>query len=280
MSGDISHQILSQINRQIQIKNRSVILFMDNAGCHPHDLTDKYSNIKIIWLPPNTTSKLQPLDLGTIKNFKTHYRKFLLRYVLSKIDECEKASAIANCVNVLLAIRWVAQAWDQVKEDTICKCFRRAEILSEIGVVTCRYEGDPFADLEEDDACNMEDEIQTLCDQVMGGEQQCPVAEFIGGDDDLSFYFEPNDQNWDAELFSSMFPSSDDRDHESEDEDIYDQQPEPKLKCLREAIDCLENVQYFLRYHSHPCDLSSAIISLAAIQTKSLTQTSMTDYFQ
>ena len=107
---------------------------MDNAGCHPHDLTDKYSNIKIIWLPPNTTSKLQPLDLGIIKNFKTHYRKFLLRYVLSKIDECEKASEIANCVNVLLAIRWIAQAWDQ---DTICKCFRRAGILSEIGVVTC-----------------------------------------------------------------------------------------------------------------------------------------------
>ena len=81
-----------------------------------------------------------------------------------------------------------------------------------------------------------------------------------------------------------MFPSSDDRDHESED--IYNQQPEPKLKCLCEAIDCLENIQYFLRYHSHPCDLSSAITSLAAIQTKSLTQTSMSmtdtfgNYFQ
>ena len=77
---------------------------MDNSGCHPHELTDKHSNIKIIWLPPNTTSKLQPRDLGIIKNFKVQYRKKLLRYVLSKIDECNHGSEVANSVDVLIAI--------------------------------------------------------------------------------------------------------------------------------------------------------------------------------
>ena len=60
---------------------------MDNSGCHPEVLAGKFSNIEICFLPANTTSKLQPLDLGVIQNFKVHYRYLFLRYVLSKIDE-------------------------------------------------------------------------------------------------------------------------------------------------------------------------------------------------
>ena len=92
MTGNILDQILTKINVQLKMKSRTIILMMDNAGCHPHDL--EYSNIKIIWLPPNTTSKLQPPDLGIIQNFEVHYRKRLLRYVLSRIDECQLGSAV------------------------------------------------------------------------------------------------------------------------------------------------------------------------------------------
>ena len=62
---------------------------MDNAGCHPPEIKDGYSNIKVVFLPANTTSRHQPLDLGIIKNFKVHYRKlFFGMYVVAKIDEC------------------------------------------------------------------------------------------------------------------------------------------------------------------------------------------------
>ena len=68
MTGDILHKILSDFNHKMIQQKRSVLLFMDNAGCHPHDIEGKYNNIKIVFLPPNTTSKLQPLDLGVIQN--------------------------------------------------------------------------------------------------------------------------------------------------------------------------------------------------------------------
>ena len=81
------------------------------------------------FLPPNTTSKLQPLDLGIIQNFKVHYRTLLLRFVLSQIDVCDKASEVAKSVSILHSIRWAAQAWDAVSAETIRRCFRKAGIL-------------------------------------------------------------------------------------------------------------------------------------------------------
>lgn len=56
-------------------ENRKIIMFLDNAASHPND---EYSNIKLAFLPPNTTSVLQPLDAGIIQAFKLSYRKLLL----------------------------------------------------------------------------------------------------------------------------------------------------------------------------------------------------------
>ena len=74
---------------------------MDNAGCHPENIKDKYSNIQVKLLPPNTTSVVQPLDLRIIKCFKMHYRKLFLTYmyVLSKIEECTSAAEIIKAVD-------------------------------------------------------------------------------------------------------------------------------------------------------------------------------------
>ena len=148
MTGD---SYFDQLNRHLSSSNHKILLFMDNAGCHPDDLSGKFSNINICFLPANTTSTLQPLDLGVIQNFKVHYRQYILRDVLSKIDECDSASDVVKSVNILVAIRWVAIAWSQVTAETIMKCFRKAGILDrELDAVSRGIEDDSDPFLEAD----------------------------------------------------------------------------------------------------------------------------------
>ena len=60
--------VLTKLNRRLSRDNQSILLMIDNASCHPDALDGKFSNIKICFLPANTTSKLQPLDLKILRS--------------------------------------------------------------------------------------------------------------------------------------------------------------------------------------------------------------------
>ena len=194
MSSEILDKVLSAFNQKMKGKDRSILLLMDNAGCHPEYLKDKYSNIKIVFLPPNTTSKLQPLDLGIIQNLKVHYCHLLLRFVLAKIEECSTASDVVKSVNLIMALRWVAHAWNTVNSDTISRCFRKAGVLdSGLGVVNrgMEEEVDPFDDLDADH------QVQDLISRTMPAEDRCTVEEYINGEDCVPVCSEFDKDTWD-----------------------------------------------------------------------------------
>ena len=173
MTGDILNAILSAFNRKMVQQKRSVLLFMDNAGCHPEDVKDKFSNVKIVFFPPNTMSKLQPLDLGVIQNFKVHYRRLLLHYVLAQIDSCVSVSELAGSINILTAIQWISQAWKEVKTDTISKCFRKGGILTgSFDVRTLSEDVDPFQDVDS------QVDLEKLISRTMGTSEHCSVETY------------------------------------------------------------------------------------------------------
>ena len=78
-----------------------------------------------MFLPKSTTSRLQPLDVGIIRNFKLKYRKKLLKFVISRISDNVKATDIIQEVDVLKAISWIKSAWGEVSEETIVNCFKK-----------------------------------------------------------------------------------------------------------------------------------------------------------
>lgn len=55
-----------------------IFLLIDNAPGHP---VLEHPNVKVIFLPPNTTALIQPLDQGIIATFKTYYIKRSFQYI-------------------------------------------------------------------------------------------------------------------------------------------------------------------------------------------------------
>ena len=113
---------LEKVNNNMKNQGRKILLFLDNCSSHP-DV--EFSNVKLSFLPANTTSRLQPCDAGIIQAVKLHYRKKLVRHVLFYMDEIATASELVKTVNVLDAIMWVNSAWDVLQPETIEKCFAK-----------------------------------------------------------------------------------------------------------------------------------------------------------
>ncbi|CAF1116814.1 unnamed protein product [Rotaria magnacalcarata] len=83
---------LSNLNILMEKQKTKIILFLDNAPCHPVDI--ELSNIKLQYFPPNTTSKLQPLDQGIIHVFKIHYRKYLVKHIIARSATAQTSNDI------------------------------------------------------------------------------------------------------------------------------------------------------------------------------------------
>ena len=154
--------VLERQNSKLAKENRKVLLFIDNATCHPATLEGKYSNINIKFLPKNTTSRLQMLDAGIIQSFKVKYRKKLVKHVVSRIDEDKSASDIIKEVDVLVALRWVVQAWSEVSDETIRKCFKRCGIVEEV----MHVDG---GEMEENDS-EFDSLVKELCAEASASE--------------------------------------------------------------------------------------------------------------
>ncbi|UYV79516.1 TIGD1 [Cordylochernes scorpioides] len=74
-----------------------VLLLIDNAPGHPQDL--EYENVKVKFLPKNTTSLLQPLDQGIISTFKDLYIKRAFTYILEQMENNESLTVISAWKN-------------------------------------------------------------------------------------------------------------------------------------------------------------------------------------
>ena len=51
-----------------------ILLLLDNCPGHP-DLNHIDPNVQVVFLPPNTTSIIQPMDQGVIATLKAFYRR-------------------------------------------------------------------------------------------------------------------------------------------------------------------------------------------------------------
>ena len=105
----------------MKIQGCNVILFLDNDISPKIDLF----NMKLLYLPPNTTSVSKPMDQSLIYILKSFYRKFVLQSLLAKISTCTNINELDKQINVLDAVNWTNQAKKNVLPETV-KCFIKA----------------------------------------------------------------------------------------------------------------------------------------------------------
>ena len=118
MVSDLFSSWLLKLDKRFQHEHRRVAMVLDNCPAHPK-IQEALKAVKLVFLPPNTTSKLQPCDQGIIQNLKVHYRKFLLIRMISAIDA--KEEFLPNLLDSLYILRL---AWDNVRPETIQNCFK------------------------------------------------------------------------------------------------------------------------------------------------------------
>ncbi|XP_045132195.1 tigger transposable element-derived protein 1-like [Portunus trituberculatus] len=95
-----------------------VLLVLDNAPGHPAHLGDFNPNVKVVYLPPNTTALLQPMDQGVIASFKAYYLRRTIAMAL-QATETKKNLTLKDfwkSYNILDAVKNIADSWEEVKQ--------------------------------------------------------------------------------------------------------------------------------------------------------------------
>lgn len=113
-----------------QLKTRKILLLIDN--CPAHNPLPMLKNIKVVFLPANTTSIMQPCDQGIIRTFKAYYRKKMRARVLEGIDNNNfNANEIAKKISLLDALHLADESWNEVTKTTIQNCFKKGGFSNE-----------------------------------------------------------------------------------------------------------------------------------------------------
>ncbi|XP_055766968.1 uncharacterized protein LOC129842432 [Salvelinus fontinalis] len=105
--------------------NFKVLLLLDNAGGHGNDLA--YDGVQIEFLPPNTTSLIQPMDQGVIRAFKALYTRNTLQHLVDAMDSDQDFSlkdywrgyTIASC------LQNIQRAIQEMKTETLKACWKK-----------------------------------------------------------------------------------------------------------------------------------------------------------
>ncbi|GET51664.1 CENP-B homolog protein 2-like [Rhizophagus irregularis DAOM 181602=DAOM 197198] len=133
----------------------------NNARCHESENINSLSNVKVHFLPPNTTSFLQPLDQGIIYSLKAQYRKLLCQNRIQAYVFYEEGDPIPPPIDIFDSINLIADAWKKVSKKTILNSWAKAGILPNNNMEDSECSDN--SDYEED---NIGHELQSLIDEL------------------------------------------------------------------------------------------------------------------
>jgi hypothetical protein len=125
MTREIWTKIINWFDKMMVEQGRNVVMFVDNATCHRLESQIEPRNTTIRFLPVNTTSVIQPLDMGIIRSFKAKYLDMITRKRLALMEENTESRSIENAIDVKVAMVLGKEALSLVTSTTIRNCFKK-----------------------------------------------------------------------------------------------------------------------------------------------------------
>ena len=88
MTSALFTEWVQEHDRKFKAYKFKILIVIDNCPTHPH--IDGLRAVKMVFLPPNTTSRTQPMDQGITANLKHHFRSILVKQFISAIHKHER----------------------------------------------------------------------------------------------------------------------------------------------------------------------------------------------
>lgn len=119
------HEVTKYLNeKNLDFK---VLLILDDSACHTEHLQFAHPNVEVLFIPPNTSSQLQPLQNGIMHIFKAHYTRYTFQHILTAIKQnydTEHIAKIWDEYNIADCIRNIKQSLDEMKPVRIRACWK------------------------------------------------------------------------------------------------------------------------------------------------------------
>ena len=144
MDSTLFEEWVHELDVKFQKENRKIALIIDNCPAHPTIID--LSNVKLIFLPPNTTSVSQPKDQGVIKCLKAFYRLRLVNLMIKRLEQSQDLPKIL----IICALQLLVTSWNDETKTTTVNCFGKAKISAKDQINATEDSDDPFNELEND----------------------------------------------------------------------------------------------------------------------------------
>ena len=237
MDGVLFEEWIRELDCKFQREGRKIALIVDNCPAHPH--VEGLNAINLVFLPPNTTSKTQPMDQGLIRSLKAHYRCKVVQMYITAIDNNRPLPPI----NMLLAMHMLVSAWDRVSPSTIQNCFRAAGISQQSQECAVADDDDPF-DMLVEEIDNLRERAPELAPENVTADTVIECD-----NDTATFDAAPlTDEDILSEVRQSTSSDFGEEEGEMDEEsvEIVDEPLTPPSQCeLRQAIEVLNTFSFF-----------------------------------